>query len=139
MKTLKTLTTAFLIILSLGAFASEENRKYQMDYTIQTYIDAVAHGKIKGLSEVMDQDVKFTMARGKKIYNYGKSDILKFIKNFENIEQNCITTSSILEQSHSQTIVKVTMQYKNFSNIAYLNIANTTRGWKITNITSTFI
>ncbi|MBC8054087.1 MAG: hypothetical protein H7Y13_13560 [Sphingobacteriaceae bacterium] len=73
MKTLKTLAATLLTVLSFSAFAAEDltNYKHQMDYTIKTYVDAVAHGKLKGVAEVLDSEVKYTLTRGDKILNYG--------------------------------------------------------------------
>ena len=141
MKTLKTLTAAVLMILSFSAFANDESatNKNLVDYTVKTYVDALAHGKIKDLPEVLDRDVKFTFTRGEKIYNYGKADLMKFMKSIEHVEQPCITESKVMEQNASQIIVKVSMKYDGLSRINYLSIANTSTGWKITNITNTFI
>lgn len=140
MKTLKTLTAAFLMILSFSAFANDESisNKNLVEYTVKTYVDAVSHGKTENLSEVLDRDVKYTFTRGEKIYSYGKSDILKFMKGAEHVDQQCITETAIIEQNATQIIVKVSMKYDGFTNVNYLNIANTTKGWKITNITRAF-
>lgn len=141
MKTLKTLAAVLLIAISSTAFANDEtsNYKLKMDYTLQTYVDAVWHGELTGLNEILDKDVKFTFTRNEKIFNYGKNDLLKFFKSIENIEQNCVTETSIIEADSTQTIVKVEMKYKNFTRVNYLSLANTAKGWKVTNITSTFI
>jgi hypothetical protein len=64
---------------------------------------------------------------------------MKFMKSIEHVEQPCITESKVMEQNASQIIVKVSMKYDGLSRINYLSIANTSTGWKITNITNTFI
>ncbi|MBC7914230.1 MAG: nuclear transport factor 2 family protein [Pyrinomonadaceae bacterium] len=141
MKTIKTFTAAVLLILSTGAFAADEanNQKLQMDYTIKTYIDAISNGKVKGISEVFDNEVRSTLTRGEKIINSGRADILGALKTNENMVQNCSTSYSIVEMNTSQSIVKVIMKYEGFSRVNYLTMSNTSKGWKITNIASTFI
>ena len=141
MKTLKTLAAALLMFLSFSSFAADETKseKLLMDYTVKIYIDAVSHGKMKGLSQVLDSDAKFTFTRNNEIYNYGKRDYLEFLKSTENIEQNCVTKSSIIDLNSTQSIVKVMMQYEGFTKIVHISLAKTSEGWKITNISNSFL
>ena len=141
MKTLKTLTAALLIVLTGSAFANDDVKKakLQLDYTVNTFIDAVSHGKINDLTEVLDSDVKLTFTRANKIYNYNKAEILRSIKPLKNIEQNCSTDFSIIEVNPNQAIAKVTMKYNGFSKISLVNMVNSKTGWKITNISNTYL
>ncbi|HEX8577881.1 MAG TPA: nuclear transport factor 2 family protein [Flavobacterium sp.] len=140
MKAIKTLLAAALMVFSLNSFANEEpqSQKLKMDYALKTYIDAISLGKIKGLSEILDNDVKFTVTRGEKIVNYSKSEMLNSLKGSENISQNCTTDYSIIEQSATQAIVKVIMKYDAFSKVNYVTMSQTNKGWKITNVSSVF-
>jgi hypothetical protein len=141
MKTLKTLTAALLIALTSSAFAADDikKEKLQLNYTVQTFIDAVSHGKINDLSEVLDSDVKLTFTRANKIYNYNKAEILRSFKPLKNIEQNCNTDFSIIEVNPNQAIAKITMNYNGFSKVSLINMANSKTGWKITNISNSYL
>lgn len=141
MKTLKSITAALLIVLSTSAFAKDDTKaeKLNISYTLKTYIDAIAHGKVEGLTEVMDKDVKFTTTRGQQIINHNKNQMLESMKSLQNIEQNCSTEFSIVESTPTQSVVKVTLKYEHFSKISYLNIANTVNGWKIVSVSTSFI
>ena len=141
MKTLKTIAAALLVVLSTSAFASDDTKseKLNINYALKAYIDAVAHGKINGLSEVMDKDVKFTSTRGQQIVNHDKNQILNSLKNLQNVEQNCITEFSIVESTPTQSVVKVTMKYEGFTRINYLNMSNTGKGWKIVSVATSYI
>jgi hypothetical protein len=140
MKTLKTLSAALLILLSFTAFAADEtgNEKLNMNYALTTYIDAVTHGNIKGLADVLDKDVKFTSTRGEQIINHNKAEVLSLLKHSENTEQNCSTVYNIIESNQTLSVVKIVMKYPEFSKVTYLNIANTAKGWKITNVSSSY-
>ncbi len=140
MKSLKSLTAALLIIFSASAFANDETKsnKLQMDYAIHTYIEAVNNGKIKDLPSVLDPDVKFTFTKGKEIKNYGKTEIMESLKSSENIVQNCQTDYSVIESNPAQAIVKVTMKYENFSKINFVTLNNTSKGWKIITVSTSF-
>lgn len=141
MKTLTTLLTATFMVFSLSSFANQEPevQKLSMDYALKTYIDAITSGKVKGLADILDNDVKFTVTRGEKIINYSRSEMLNSLKGTQNVVQNCSTDYAIVEQSASQAIVKVTMKYDAFSRINYVTMAQTNKGWKITNVSSVFV
>ena len=141
MKTLKTIAAALLVVLSTSAFASDDTKseKLNINYALKAYIDAVAHGKIDGLNEVMDKDVKFTSTRGLEIIHHDKNQMLNLLKNHQNIEQNCVTEFSIVESTPTQSVVKVTMKYDGFSKINYLSMSNTGKGWKIVSVATSYI
>jgi DNA-binding TFAR19-related protein (PDSD5 family) len=65
--------------------------------------------------------------------------MLTEMKNSENVAQNCQTDYAIVEQNPSQAIVKVTLKYEAFSRINYVTMAQTNKGWKITNVSSVFV
>lgn len=141
MKTLYFFTTTLLIILTSGAFAKGDTdaERSRINYAIVRYVDAFSHGKTAGLSAVLDQDVKFTTTRGSVICNVGKSEMLNFLKNNRNIEQNCRTDYQIIEINACHAIVKVSMLYPGFTKVNFLNLSNTKDGWKITNVSSAFL
>lgn len=141
MKALKTVIAVFVVAFSASAFANQEpeSSKTSMDHAVKTYIDAIASGKVKGFAEILDNNVKFTITRGEKIISYSRSEMLSFLKNSENITQNCVTEHALVEQNALQAIIKVTMKYDTFLRVNYVTMAQTQKGWKITNVSSAFI
>ncbi|WP_207426084.1 nuclear transport factor 2 family protein [Pedobacter sp. SYSU D00535] len=141
MKTLRTVLAAVLMVLSFSAFATDDskNEKLQLDHAVNTYIDAMVHGNIKGLYKVLDADVKFTLTVREKIRNYGRQAMMSHLKNIENVEQNCSTSVEVLDITPTQAVVKVRMEYSGFSRINFVTIANSSNGWKITNISSAIV
>lgn len=140
MKTLTTLTAAVLIFLSFNAFASKDlqNERLKIDFTIQTYINAICNGESTGFSDVVDNNASFIISKGNTIANYTKSDLIGWMKFNKGVKQNCSTDSKVIEQTLDQAIVKVTMKYDAFSRVNFVNLANTSDGWKITNVSSSF-
>lgn len=141
MKTLKTLAAALLVTLSVSAFAVDgsKSEKLEMNYALNTYIDAVTRGKIAPLDEVLDKDVKFTTTRGAKIFNHSKTAMLNSLKESENVVYNCVTEFNIVESTPTMSLVKVIMKYDGFSKINYVSLANTSKGWKITNVSISIV
>lgn len=140
MKALKSIFAALLIsiIVTSVGYAKVDKGYLTMDYAIKTYVEAVTMGKVKGVEEILDNNVKFTLAQGNKVINYNKMELINSLKISENINQNCKTNYSIIEKGDAQTIVKVKMDYENFSKINYVTISNTDQGWKITNVSSVY-
>ncbi len=141
MKALKFIIITFCITCSFNAFSKDDEAKGSkstMNFAVQTYIDAVTQGKLKGLGDVLDNDVKFTINQGEKIVNFNRSEMLNSLKGSENLQQNCKTEYSTVEQNDNQSIVKVIMTYDVFTKISYVTIAHTNNGWKITNVSSVF-
>lgn len=116
MKILKTFSAALLMVLSSVAFAADgsKHEKLDMNYALKTYIDAMAHGKISGLPEVLDKDIKFTTTRGEKIINHNKAEMLNSLQGNENVEQNCTIEYSIVEATLTISVVKVVMKYRRY-------------------------
>lgn len=141
MKTLKTITAALLTVVSFSAFAADgiRNDKLKLSYPAQTYVDAMTHGKINALPQVLDKEIKYTTTHGEKIFSFNKAEMLKSLEGLRGVEQNCTTEYSVVESTPTISVVKVTMKYENFSKITYLNLANTANGWKITSIATSFI
>ncbi len=141
MKTLKTITAALLIAFSFSAFAADgtAKEKLEMNYALKVYIEAVTDGKIAPLPEILDKNVKFTSTRGENILSHGRTEFLNILSSTENVKQNCLTEFSVVESTPSASMVKVMMKYDGFVKVSYLNLANTTKGWKITSVATSFM
>lgn len=141
MKTLKiTLTALFITLTCNFSKASIPNihERLTMRYAISAYVDAFAHGKTSGLANIIDDSAKFSHNRGEKIISFNKNQILESLANQENIEQNCTTTTKVVENNTNLVVYKVQMKYQNFSRINYVTMTDTGNGWKITNVSSVF-
>ncbi len=140
MKTLKLFIAVLLLSVAATAVKAEGTPKNRLskDYAVFTYADAMAHGTLNGLNDVLDQNVTFSMVRGKKVESVNKADMLKFFKENKNISQNCTVETSVVDSSDDISVVKVDMHYTNFTRTNYVTVANTAAGWKITNVHSVF-
>lgn len=141
MKTITILSAVLMLFISLSSFAGDEtnSEKLRMNYTVKTYIDAVTEGKIKALASVLESDAKFTLTHGERIVRFSRYDTLKWLKSSEGIRQNCSTDYKIIEMDASQAVVKISMKYEGFSKVNLLSLANTKKGWLITNVSTSFI
>ena len=87
MKTLKTITAALLTVVSFSAFSADgsKHEKLNMSYAAQTYVDAMAHGKINALPEVLDKEIKYTTTNGERIQNFNKAEMLKSLEGIQKL------------------------------------------------------
>lgn len=141
MKTLKSIVLglALLIVCSVAkANTYTDGENLTQDYAISTYIDAMTHGKLKGLSEVLDSDVKFSMLRGKTVLHFTRNEMLESLNASKNVEQECTTTTSVVENNEAMAVIKVDMQFQGFLRTNMVTVTNTGKGWKITNVYSIF-
>lgn len=142
MKPLKLLTITALLMLTYGvsmaAQPDSKAEKFTSNYTLQTYMDAVQHGKLKGLSQVIDDNAKFTMQRGDKVISQSKSEMLQAMKRQENVEQNCQVYHSVVQNLPNQMIVKVDMKYESFTRSNFVTLSESNNGWKVSQVTTKF-
>ena len=81
------------------------------------------YGKLKGLSQIIDENARFTMKRGDKLISNTKEEVLQAMKGQENVEQNCQITQSVVETLPNQMIVKIDMKYKTFTRTNFVTIS----------------
>lgn len=141
MKTLKSIVVLLALVATFGpARAGEDSStRYSMRNVVNLFIDAFAHGQFDEFDAILDRNSKLTIRKGDSVKSYTKTEILRMLAPFKNVDQNCVTTASMLEDLPGQVMVKVDMRYKNFSRINYISIAQGKNGWNITNISSMFI
>jgi hypothetical protein len=141
MKTLRLILSGIALLMVCNAtkasiYADGEN--LTRTYAINTYVDAVTRGKLQGLNDVVDQNAKFSLLSGKNIISYTRDQMFESLKLNKNVEEDCTTSTSIMESNSDIAVVKVDMQFDGFVRSNYVTIANTGKGWKITNVYSVF-
>lgn len=141
MKTFKSILLGLALLIVCGVAQANtltDGENLTKNYAISTYIDAMTHGKLKGLNDVLDSDAKFSMLRGKTVLNFSKDQMLESLASTKNIEQECTTTTSVIESNEAMAVIKVDMQFDGFVRSNMVTVTNTGKGWKITNVYSIF-
>jgi hypothetical protein len=142
MKTLKSIILGLALLVVCGTVQANtppnESDNLTKTYAVNTYINAMTRGKFDGLNDVLDQSVKFSMLRNKKVLSFTKKEMLDFMKSDKNVQQSCITSTSIVENDTNVAVIRVDMKFDDFVRSNYVTVANTGKGWKITNVYSVF-
>jgi hypothetical protein len=105
---------------------------------MNAYLNAVLHGHINGVADVIDDDALFNIKRGNKVSVLLKADILKAFKANENVEQTCQSTKTVIQNDDSISIVKVDMKYPSFTRTDVITEQHAGNGWKITKVESSY-
>ncbi len=142
MKTLK----LFVPLLSLLIAFTTANAKNIPDegiftkaHAIDTYVDAMTRGRLDGFDQVIDSSAKFTMLRkDKQLISCNKTQMISFLSKIRNVEENCTTSTTVIENTADMIVAKIDMQFEGFTRSNYVSIANTGNGWKIINVYSVF-
>jgi hypothetical protein len=143
MKTLKTTILALLIVVSFGAAKADSiynnnDDRMSVNYAVNTYVSAISRGHIKELNNLLDENLKYSIERGKKTLVFNKAEYLESLKADQGVEQDCLVTTTVNDTTPDVTIVKVDMKYAEFTRTNYVTLTNSSKGWKVTNIYSTF-
>jgi hypothetical protein len=142
MKTLRLLMLSLGMLTALNIVSAKniiDDGIYTKTHAIDTYVDAVTRGKLEGFDEVLDPSAKFTTLKANKhLVSYTKNEMISFLGKIKNVEENCTTSTDVIENTADMIVVKVDMKFENFTRSNYVSIANTGNGWKIINVYSVF-
>ena len=129
---------AMLVVCSAVKATPNNNDNLTKTHAINIYVAAMTQGKLAGLNDVLDKSAAFSMVRGKQVLSFDKKQMLDYLQSNKNTEQQCTTSTSVVENGANIAIIKVDMKYDNFTRSNYVTIANTGNGWKITSVYSVF-
>ena len=140
MKSLKmaVLSIALLAVFGVANVAKASGVPLTENDVINTYVNAMTQGKVTGINAAFDEHATFSMLQGKKVVNISKSDMLAFFNETKGVQQNCTTSTSVIENNANNSIVRVDMQYGNHIRSNYVTMVNTEDGWKITDVYTIF-
>ena len=105
---------------------------------VNTYINAVIHGRPYGIDDAIDDDVFINVQHGNKVNVAYKPQLLYTLKWTENMEQKCKYTKSIVWEDENLSIQKLSMKYPDFTRTDVITLQRAGSGWKITKVETSF-
>ena len=140
MKTFKAMMMglALLLVCGISQAAPIGHGNATKDEVIDTYLNAVVHGKLDGVSNAIDDDAKFYTKRGDLVNTLTKSQILEAMQASANIEQQCQCTKSVLQDDNEKKVMKVDMKYGDYTRTDVITAEPAGKGWKITKVETSF-
>ena len=140
MKTLKAMMMglALLLICGISQAAPIGHGNSTRDQVIETYLNAVVHGKLDGVSDVIDDDAQFAIKRGERINTLTKAQIMDGLKANANVEQDCQCTKSVMQDDDLKKVLKVDMKYADYTRTDIITAESVGAGWKVTKVETSF-
>lgn len=137
MKALKSimLGLALLVVSTVAnALPNQTTALLTKEDVLNTYVNAVIHGKIDGLENILSKDVQYVITRGEKEYTLDKKRILESFKPSENVEQGCTYKTSVMDETDKTMVVKLIMKYDTYVRTNLITISMNHSDFKITKI-----
>jgi len=141
MKTLKAMMVGMALLLVCGISQAAPTTSYDnstKDEVMNTYLNAVVHGKLSGIDDAIDDDAQFDMKRGDNINTLTKSQILDALKTNANVEQDCQCTKTVVRDEDDIHVIKVDMKYTDFTRTDVITAQHEGNKWKITKVETSF-
>lgn len=138
-KTLTTITTAFLMILSLSSFASSAiNPLKEMNSRaiLMNYVEATTVGSDMYNKYLLADDFEYINTANKN--SYSKNAYLKFLKANKGLKFNAETSYEILDETGKTCIAKTTSTFENFTRVDHITLNKTEDGWKVSKVVTTY-
>ena len=138
-KTLSTMATAFLMIISLSSFASTPlNPLKDLDSKaiLMTYIEATLLGSDLYNKYLLTDDFEYTNTSNEDSYN--KKAYLKFLKANKGLKYNAKTEYEILDETGKTCIAKSISTFENFVRVDHITLNKTKDGWKVSKVVTTY-
>ena len=129
---------ALLLVCGASQATSLKSHGNSKDEVIDTYLEAVVHGKLNGLSDAIDDEAQFNMKRGDRVNTLTKSQVIDALKASQNIDQDCQCTKTVMRDDDDAKVLKVDMKYSDFTRTDVITAERAGSGWKITKVETSF-
>src|SRR5206468_11307771 len=104
------------------------------------YLNAMVHGSTDPIiNDIIDHDAEFNVTLRNNVSKVNKAVMLHYLKNVQNIEQNCKCSSSVIHDVNDGTYIKrVDMKYGDFTRTDIITAERIRNDWKITRVETSF-
>lgn len=134
-RTITTIATAILMIVSFSSFATEKLNPLKNVATakiLTTYLEATTLGSTDLNKFLFADDFEYRNSANGDFFN--KKQYTAFLKANKGIQFDCETTYEILDQSGQACVAKATMKFNNFTRVDYITLGQSEDGWKISKV-----
>ena len=131
---------AVLLIVCQNLRASTLTKRTDLSKykAVNTYINAIVHGRPNGIIDAIDDDAFFNIQHGDRVNVAYKPQLLYALRSTENIEQKCKYSKNILWEDENISIQKLSMKFPDFTRTDVITLQHAGSGWKITKVETSF-
>jgi hypothetical protein len=140
MKTLRAMMG--LALIAVCGFANAAPKTHGDNATkeevVDTYLNAIVHGDLNGISRAIDDNAHFYIQQGVRITATGKREVMDYLKANANVDKACDYTSTVLNQGETFLVEKVVMKFKEVTRTDVITAQLSDDGWKITKVETSY-
>lgn len=140
MKSLKLMLTgiAFLFVCAAAsATVNPGNNKPTKADVVNTYINAIAHGKVANLENALNDSFTYNLLRGQFINTLNKEQLINYLASNPALNAAVTITTSIVQDDDDLLVEKVEFKYDSYSHTDMLTL-NKSNDWEITKVVSVY-
>ncbi|MBL1409394.1 nuclear transport factor 2 family protein [Sphingobacterium faecale] len=137
--TITTIAALCVLIFGFNATAKENAnplKRLNSRAIALTYLQTISTGNIQYNKHLYTIDFEYRNSSNDQVSN--KSQYLRFLKENKGLQYDCDTTYEILDETGNTAVGKATMKFKNFTRIDYITMLQTSDGWKVSKIVTTY-
>lgn len=141
MKIIKEIMIGLILLLVCNnIMASTSPRRIDLSKfrAVNIYINAVVHGKVGNIKDVIDDDAFFNIQHGTKFNTVSKPQVIYALSWTQNMEQICRYSKSIVWEDGNISILKLNMRYSDFTRTDMVTLQRAGSEWKITKVETSF-
>jgi hypothetical protein len=136
MKTLKSVLTGIALLFICAAANATVHPiadKPTKTDIINIYIDAITHGKVNTLANVLDDAVEYDVMRGENVNALNKDQLIQSLKAAGTSDATVTTETTILADDDDASTVKVEFKYADYIRTDVVTLSKT-NSWAITKV-----
>ncbi|SEM49556.1 Putative lumazine-binding [bacterium A37T11] len=134
------LFSAFIIFTSFTASKADgkPSNVSAVNNTLAQYVATVTQGRADHLDQLFSDSFTQRINGSGKANTFNKSQTIGLLKANKNIQQQCTTTFSIVDENNGCSIAKVEMKYPSFTKVDYVTITKDEKGYQVSQVVTTF-
>ncbi len=140
MKTnIKLFAVAVIALVATVYTANAEIKPYkELDSkeVVMNYVGASLLGNANYTKEMFTEDFEYSNTSNKE--KFGKKEYVKHLKSLKNLKYNATQSFEIMDQVGNTAVGIVIMNFDNFTRVDYITLSQTTEGWKISKVVTTY-
>lgn len=130
------ISTLFCVgIISIAVNAASKPspmRGWKAAKVLDAYVKSVTAGESQLVEHLFTDDLEYYVKDGEG--RKSKKEVIKFLKSMKGHTYDCETSYSVLDETTTNCLAKMTMQFQTFTRTDYIYLSSTDEGWKVCKI-----
>lgn len=132
---------AILMLVATISLAKAEDGTatfQSMNVSVSNYVNLIKYGDLSNFNKIFTDDAKFSISANGKTITHSKSEEYGFLAKNKGVTQQCEVLSSVVVNTESYTLVKVSQVYDTFTRENYITLVKAGNDWKINSVSSEY-